>query len=70
MKIGLCVFVVAVVIFASFFVQFDCRNYEPAADASRNFYLITVTGQGEVDKYVRYHEITAKESLIKSPSDR
>lgn len=69
MKIGLCVFVVVVVVLANFLLPFDCRS-QPAPDTNRNFYLTSVTNQGEVDKYVQYNEITAKESLIKSPNDR
>lgn len=62
MKLAVCVFV-----FANLWLRFGCKSYP---DIGRNFYLISVTDHGEIDKYIHYNELTAKESVLKSPSDR
>ncbi|XP_065212095.1 uncharacterized protein LOC135839811 [Planococcus citri] len=53
-------------IFIISWVSYRCKNYTEF----ENFFAISVTHQGEVEKFIRYKNITAKESLVKTPGER
>lgn len=60
--------VLYLLVFANLWLHFNCTNMY--LDMNRNFYLISMTEHGETEKYVHYNELTAKESILKAPSDR
>lgn len=60
MKTYFCAFILANLIIGD-----RCKN----ADSFKNYYLIAMTKRGEIDKYIRYNGVTAKESTVRFPSD-